>query len=95
METLEKDETISNLRKEYAECRSIVSEFDDLKYEIAKAERENRNLEQKNMEVEEECMTKIKGNKILISDVASEIEELESKIKNITEKLAENESQNE
>jgi hypothetical protein len=33
-------------------------------------------------------MTKIKSNKILISDVASEIEELESKIKNVTEKLA-------
>jgi hypothetical protein len=39
METLGKDETISNLRKEYAECRSIVAEFDDLKYEIAKTER--------------------------------------------------------
>jgi hypothetical protein len=44
METLEKDETITNLRKEFADCRSIVAEFDDLKYEIAKAERENRSL---------------------------------------------------
>jgi hypothetical protein len=42
----------------------------------------------------EECTTKIKGNKILISGVASEIEELESKIKKVTEKLAEKELHN-
>lgn len=36
LEALNRDETVSSLRKEYAQYRSIEAEHDDLKYEISK-----------------------------------------------------------
>lgn len=67
LEALERDETVSSLRREYARYRSIEAEYDDLKYEINKAERERKRLEEKNTEIQSEYMQKIQGNKKLIN----------------------------
>lgn len=48
----------------------MESEYDDLKYEISKAERENKKLEERNLEIQEEYMDKIKVNKALICELA-------------------------
>ena len=44
LEALERDETVNNLRREYAKHRSIETEYDDLKYELSKAEKERKRL---------------------------------------------------
>ena len=82
LEALERDETVNNLRREYSHYRTVQSEYDDLKYEINKAERENKKLEQKNCEVQEEYLNKIKANKSLMSELTQQIEEIQSKISN-------------
>ena len=76
LDALERDETVNNLRKEYAQNRTIECEFDDLKYEINKVERENKKLEQKNCEVQEEYLCKIKANKALMSELNHQIENI-------------------
>lgn len=73
LEALERDEAINTLRREYAHHRSVEAEYDDLSYEITKAERENKKLEQKNVEIQEEYMDKIKANKDLITELSSQI----------------------
>ena len=73
LDALERDETVNNLRREYAQHRSVESEYDDLKYEINKAERENKKLEQKNCEVQEEYLNKIKLNKTTMAELTQQI----------------------
>ena len=73
LDALERDETVNNLRREYAQNRSIESEYDDLKYEINKAERENKKLEQRNCEVQEEYLAKIKANKHTMTELTEQI----------------------
>lgn len=49
LDALERDEAVTSLRREYAQHRSLESEYDDLKYEINKADRENKKIEQRNL----------------------------------------------
>lgn len=95
LEALERDETINSLRREYAHHRSIEAEYDDLKYQISKAERENKKLEEQNISIQEDYMEKVKCNKGLIAELGSQIDQVETKIKNATDHANEKQTQNE
>ena len=43
-ETLEKDKTVAELRKDLQECKEMEDKFDDLCLEIVKLERENKKI---------------------------------------------------
>jgi hypothetical protein len=93
LDVFERDEAVNGLKKEYTQYRSVAAELDDLKYEITKAERTNRSIEQRNLEMEGQCIERIRGNKAAICDVGSEIERTEAKLKAMGEKVTEREAQ--
>lgn len=39
LEALERDEIVNNLRREYSHYKALESEYDDLRYQIGRAER--------------------------------------------------------
>ena len=44
-DTVQKDKTVSELRKELLDCKQMEEKFDELSLEILKLERENKKIE--------------------------------------------------
>jgi gas vesicle protein len=94
VDTLEKDKTVAELRKELQDCKEMEEKFDDLCLEIVKLERENKKLESDQSQVEGDYMQKVKNNKNKITELKQTIldhrEQLEAKTAKITGLEAEN-----
>lgn len=73
LETLEKDKTVAELRKELQDCKEMEEKFDDLCLEIVKLERENKKIESEQSQIEGEYMEKIKRNKGKITELKQAI----------------------
>jgi hypothetical protein len=59
LDALERDETIGNLKRELTNVKSIEMKYYSLLQEISMAEKENRLLETKNSDLEQEYVGKI------------------------------------
>lgn len=59
LDALERDETISKLKRELTNVKSIEMKYYSLLQEISMAEKENRLLETKNSDLEQEYVGKI------------------------------------
>lgn len=73
LDTLQKDQSVSELRKELLECKEMEEKFDDLSHEMVKLERENKAISGEQALVEAEYLQNIKKNKNRITTLKQHV----------------------